>query len=109
MHSTATSVQRTGQDTSVSCVAAAQGEEEAERERFILKHSVCNTESESSLDSDHQHSENKGIRESFFFVLLISGCFTKRPCLNFNVDHVSIACLQSEIDTGESSCYVRKS
>ena len=45
----------------------------------------------------------------FFVVLLISGCFTKRPCLNFNVDHVSIACLQSEIDTGESSCYVRKS
>ena len=59
VHSTATSVQRTGQDTSASCVATAQGEEEAERERFFLKHSVCNTESESSLDSDHHHSEKR--------------------------------------------------
>ena len=53
--------------------------------------------------------EQRNPWEFFFVVLLISGCFTKRPCLNFNVDHVSIACLQSEIDTGESSCYVRKS
>ena len=63
VHSTATSVQRTGQDTSASCVATAQGEEEAERERFILKHSVCNTKSESSLDSDHHHSEKSSERQ----------------------------------------------
>ena len=57
VHSTATSVQRKGQDTSVSCVATAREEEEAEQEGFSLKHPVCSTESESSLDNDHQHSE----------------------------------------------------
>ena len=31
-----------------------------------------------------------------------------RPCLNFGFYPVLIACLQAEIDTGESSCYVRK-
>ena len=36
-------------------------------------------------------------------------CFTKKPCLNFGFYPVSIACLQAEIDTGESSRYIRKS
>ena len=57
VHSTATSVQRKSQDTSASCVATAQGEEKGEQKGFFLKQSVCNAKSESSSDSDHQHSE----------------------------------------------------
>ena len=31
-----------------------------------------------------------------------NSCFIKRPCLKFDFYPVSIACLQSEIDSGES-------
>ena len=35
-------------------------------------------------------------------------CYIKRPCLNFGLYPVLIACLQLEIDSGKSSCYFWK-